>query len=154
MGWIISEQISRRNLTQDQMIYYRGKQYEMEKRTQGTNNQYVQKSEKPQNAVFQNTREPESEKVHFALFQKSEIQRTSERDGKQYGVSADTIKRDAKVAKVIDKIGETSPVAPRCRFITKIINVFGSISAVILSEVCLPAFHQTSVLQSNNRVIF
>jgi hypothetical protein len=75
------------------MIYYRGKQYEMEKNSWGRDDG-LNKKVKVQNALLL-----------------SETQTTAEQLGKQYGVSADTIKRDAKVAKVIDKIGETSPIA-------------------------------------------
>ena len=91
--WIITTQVSRRNLSQIQLSYCRGLHYRADKKVQGTNNQYSQKSEKPQNEVFQKS--------------------TAERLAKQYNVSRTTIERDAKVAEAIDAIGAVSPEAKR-----------------------------------------
>lgn len=78
--WIIKFQLGRRNLTEEQKAYLRGKRYENEKLRQGTNNQFV-KSEKGQNVPFQST---------------------SEKLAEEYGVSDKTIKRDADFAKGVD----------------------------------------------------
>lgn len=82
--WIILHQLGRRNLTEEQKAYLRGKRYENEKLKQGTNNQFV-KSEKGQNVPFQST---------------------SEKLAEEYGVSDKTIKRDADFAKGVDLLPE------------------------------------------------
>ena len=54
-AWIIATQLSRRNLSVEQIVYYRGLRYNAEKTARGSNNQYVQaKSENGQNVRFQN----------------------------------------------------------------------------------------------------
>ena len=89
MIWIISTQISRRNLSPEQMYYYRARQYEMEKVIE-PRNQYTTKPAPDNNYQQQTTREKIAE---------------------QYNVSPATIQHDVKVANVIDTIGETSPEA-------------------------------------------
>jgi len=91
--WIISNQVSRRNLTPIQLSHYRGLHYRVDKKIQGSNNQHVRKSEKG----------------HYDPFQPS----TASRLAGQYRVSPKTIKRDSKVALAIDAIGEISPDAKR-----------------------------------------
>ena len=91
--WIITTQVSRRNLSPIQLSYYRGVHYHTDKKIQGTNNQYAQKSEKGHDDTF-----------HFS---------TASRLAEHYKVSPKTINRDAKVASAIDTIGETSSEAKR-----------------------------------------
>jgi len=91
--WIISTQVSRRNLSPIQLSHYRGLHYRADRRIQGTNNQFVNQGEKRQNVVFQSS--------------------TSKRLAEKYRVSHKTIERDAKVAAAIDSIGEASPEAKR-----------------------------------------
>jgi len=53
--WMISTQVSRRNLSPMQLSNYRGLHYQADKKIQGTHNQYaVRPSEKSQNETFQN----------------------------------------------------------------------------------------------------
>ena len=92
--WIISNQVSRRNLTPIQLSYYRGLHYNAEKKIQGTNNQFAQLSEKYQNDTF-----------HSGP--------TASRLAEQYNVSQITIKRNASLAEAIAGIGEASPEAKR-----------------------------------------
>jgi len=92
--WIISNQVSRRNLTSMQLSHFRGLHYKAEKKIQGTNNQFVQESEKGQNVTFHSDS-------------------TSGRLAEQYRVSGRTIKRDEKLAKALTAIGETSPEVKR-----------------------------------------
>ena len=91
--WIISTQISRRNLTQKQLSNYRGLHYAADKKKQGIYNHYSPKSEKPHNEVFQKS--------------------TAGRLAEQYNVSRATIERDAKFAAALNAIGEFSPEAKR-----------------------------------------
>ncbi|MCL1872820.1 MAG: hypothetical protein FWF85_01745 [Clostridiales bacterium] len=93
--WIISNQVSRRNLSQIQLSHYRGLHYRADKKLQGANNQNVQNSEKRQSDVF-----PKN-------------QSTAKRLSEKYRVSPRTIDRDAKLAAAIDAIGEKSPEAKR-----------------------------------------
>jgi len=92
-AWMISTQANRRNLTPEQTVYYRGLQYELEKGLHGGDrgNQYTVANRQNDGLA--------------------ENKNTAERLAEQYKVAPRTIERDAKVAKVIDKIGETSPVA-------------------------------------------
>ena len=93
--WIITTQMSRRNLTLAQLRYYRGKHYEAEKKIQGGSNRFT----------------GEKQKGNSYLFEKKG--NTAELLGKKYNVAGKTIRSDAKVAMAIDTIGETSPEAKR-----------------------------------------
>jgi len=95
--WIISTQVSRRNLTQIQLSHFRGLHYIADRKLRGSNNQYAKNSEKPHNEVFQNTRTGS----------------TANRLAEQYRVSHSTIDRDAKTAAAIEAIGEISPSAKK-----------------------------------------
>jgi len=91
--WIISNQISRRNLTAMQLSHYRGLHYRTDKKIQGTYDRNVSQIEKGHNDPFQSS--------------------TAGRLSGQYRVSPKTIKRDAKVSETLDIIGEASPEAKR-----------------------------------------
>jgi hypothetical protein len=96
--WIITNQISRRNLTPIQLGHFRGLHYQADKKIKATN-QYTAKS-------------AGTEILHP---QNNEVQtgRTAVRLAEHYGVSHDTIQRDAKLAKAINSIGEISPETKR-----------------------------------------
>ena len=78
--WIIKNQLGRRNLTEQEASYYRGKLYESRKLRQGGD-----RKSKAQNVLLINT---------------------AEEIGKEYGVSHMTVKRDAEFSKVVDKVAE------------------------------------------------
>jgi len=94
--WIISTQVSRRNLTGIQLSYFRGLHYMADKvatKNPGGKNQYTE-------LFHHNDGKPK-------------VLSTARWLGEQYRVSSSTIERDAKVAEAIDAIGETSPDAKR-----------------------------------------
>ena len=93
--WIISNQVSRRNLSPIQLSHYRGLHFRADKKIQGANSQNIQNSENRQNDGF------------------SKTQSTAKRLSEKYRVSPRTIERDAKLAAAIDAIGEKSPEAKR-----------------------------------------
>ena len=86
--WIIMTQISRRNLTAQQLSYYRGRQYQIEKKRIGDHGSYQQ---------------AEAEMCQFDTFQPKKS--TAKRLADQYNVSTRTIMRDSSVAQVIDTLG-------------------------------------------------
>ena len=92
--WIISNQVSRRNLTPIQLSYFRGLHYEADKKVHGANNRYERQSRLAQN-----------EPIYFGA--------TASRLAEQYRVSRETIKRDSKLAEALNSIGEASPEAKR-----------------------------------------
>ena len=92
--WIISNQVSRRNLTPIQLSHFRGLHYKAEKKIQGKNNRFAQKSKKSQNETFYSVS-------------------TANRLAEQYNVSRNTIIRNAKLAKTLGAIGDISPEAKR-----------------------------------------
>lgn len=92
--WIITNQVSRRNLTPIQLSHFRGLHYNADRKIPGTINQYVQKSEESNN---------------WTLHSGSTARRLAE----QYNVSRNTIISDSKLAEAITKIGESSPEAKR-----------------------------------------
>jgi len=100
--WIISTQIGRRNLTQEQMVYFRGKHYEMEKKAVGEHkgNQYT-KMESGNNYHIPNNKNVNN----------TPVQTTADKLAEQYNVSERTIRSDAASAKTIDMIGEVDPEA-------------------------------------------
>ena len=92
--WIISNQVSRRNLTPMQLSYFRGLHYNADKRivTNATGrNQFSE-------VDVQNEHQPR-------------MQSTAGRLSKQYNVSPMTIRRDAQTAVAINALGVTSPEA-------------------------------------------
>ena len=92
--WIISNQVSRRNLTPIQLSYFRGLHYEADKKVHDANNRYERQSRLAQN-----------EPIYFGA--------TASRLAEQYRVSRETIKRDSKLAEALNSIGEASPEAKR-----------------------------------------
>lgn len=94
--WICKNQLGRRNLTEEQKSYLRGKQYEAEKMAQGGTgaNQYTAK-QSGQNVQSASRREVKDG--------------TAGRIGKQYGVNGRTIRRDADFAKGVDLAEEEEP---------------------------------------------
>jgi len=93
--WIIKNQMERRNLTPTEVRRYRGIHYNTLKRIQGTNNQYLQKSESGQND------HPHEIEITPG--------KTADLLAELYNVSSKTIRRDAQIANTIDSIGEISP---------------------------------------------
>jgi hypothetical protein len=91
IDWMIANQLGRRNLSTEQMLYLRGMQYQQERQEISNidgSNQYK--------AVDQNDPQP--------------YKSTAARLAKQHGVSEGTIKRDAKYTQAIDIIANaTSP---------------------------------------------
>lgn len=79
-NWVIANQLGRRNLTEDQKSYLRGKRYIAERKPLGGH-------PKPENLNPQNA-----------------DSRTSVRLGQEYGVNHTTIERDAKFAAAVDTI--------------------------------------------------
>lgn len=77
--WIITNQLGRRNLTPMEASYYRGKLYESKKQRQGT-------------------------RTDLTFPQNGERLNTAKALGKQYGVSKNTITRDAEFSKAVDKV--------------------------------------------------
>jgi hypothetical protein len=93
--WICQNQLGKRNLTEEQKSYLRGKQYEAEKQTQGGNhgNQYTV-------ANGQNVHLPNEREIKDG---------TAGRVGKQYGVDGKTIRRDEKFASGLDEAEKVAP---------------------------------------------
>jgi hypothetical protein len=92
--WIITNQISRRNLTSTQLSHFRGLHYNAEKKIQGTDRLRSQNVNKSQNETFN----PGS---------------TASRLAEQYKVARATIARDSKLSAGLTKIGEVSPETKR-----------------------------------------
>jgi len=92
--WIISNQISRRNLTQMQLSYFRGLHYKADKNLYGDKARFAQNSPSSQNGNLGSAS-------------------TARRLSDQYNVSRNTIIRDEKLADALTKIGEISPEAKR-----------------------------------------
>jgi len=110
--WMISSQISRRNLTPKQLTFFRGLHYNAEKRIITNESGTNQHSE----VGYHNDNQPKMEPTRIKL-------------AEQYNVSPITIIRDGQVAKAITAIGETSPEAKR-----KILSGKGNISRKQLRE--------------------
>jgi hypothetical protein len=87
--WMIANQLGRRNLTPDQMAYYRGEQYNLQKHRHGGNRKSDGSS--TQNGYL----------------------KTVDRLAAAHGVSKNTIARDAVYAKAIDTLAEV--VGPEAR---------------------------------------
>ena len=94
--WIISTQVSRRNLTPMQMSFYRGLHYITDKK--------IVTNESGRNRFSEVVRHNDGQLKKFS---------TASRLAEEYNVSPRTIERDAQVAGGINAIGETSPEAKR-----------------------------------------
>ena len=90
--WIISTQVSRRNLRPFLLSYYRGLHYNADKRSHG-GDRFKQQRPNIHNEYLGET--------------------TAARLAEQYNVSSSTIQRDAQLADAITAIGRTSPDAQR-----------------------------------------
>lgn len=89
--WICKNQLGRRNLTEAQKSYLRGKQYEAEKMAYGASDGF---------RGNQHTDVVAGQNVHLPT--RREIKDgTAGRIGKEYGVNGRTIRRDAEFAKEI-----------------------------------------------------
>ena len=88
--WIISTQVSRRNLTTMQLTYFRGLHYNTEKKLRGDSGRF-DNSPKYQNDTLEGS--------------------TANRLSEQYKVAPITIKRDGQIAAAIAAIGKASPDA-------------------------------------------
>jgi len=77
--WIIKNQLGRRNLTEQEVSYYRGKLYEAQKLNHGGNR---------------------TASVHFAHL------KTAEEIAQKYGVNESTVRRDEVFSRSVDKVAE------------------------------------------------
>jgi len=93
--WMISTQVSRRNLTPTQLSFFRGLHYITDKKVHGDIDRLSLNSPWAHNEPMEN------------------LGRTAVRLAEEYNVSPATIKRDAQVAAGIIAIGKTSPEAKR-----------------------------------------
>jgi len=96
--WIISTQISRRNLTAKQLTYFRGLHYNTEKKIHGGGERFVENVEN--DPIRHNDGQPD-------------LRFTANRLAREYNVSPRTIERDAVVAEAISAIGQVSPEAKK-----------------------------------------
>ena len=92
LAWICKNQLGRRNLTPGQKKYLIGKQYEAEKKRQGTNNQYVQ---------------AKSESCQIGNFHSD--QKTCERIAQENGIGMRSVIRAESYAKAVDLADEIEP---------------------------------------------
>jgi hypothetical protein len=93
--WIVSTQISRRNLRPIQLSHFRGLLYRADKKLRGTYDRNAPK----EHSVHSEPNDP--------------LHATASRLSKQYQVSPMTIRRDAKTSEAIDAIGKASPAAKK-----------------------------------------
>ena len=107
--WIIKNQLGRRNLTEQEASYYRGKLYESRKQ-----HQYIHPKSEDKNCPRTTT---------------------AEQIGKEYGVHANTVKRDAEFSNAVDKVAEevgeeakrANPCSLKIGNISKFLNNLGFI---------------------------
>jgi len=91
ISWMITIQIFRRNLTPMQLTYYRGLQYNIEKKIHGGGDRFLQNPPSGQNVHLEGS--------------------TANRLSEQYKVTARTIRRDGEIADVLVAIGKESQEA-------------------------------------------
>jgi hypothetical protein len=93
IDWVLANQLGRRNLTAEEISYYRGLRYNRDKLAMG----------RPKEECGQNDPLITGEGVRPAPL------RTSERMAREYGVSEVTIRRDGGFAEAVEAIGSKSP---------------------------------------------
>jgi Chromosome segregation ATPases len=93
IDWVLANQLGRRNLTAEEISYYRGLRYNREKRAQGR---------------------PTPVEAGEEKFRHSDgiiLSETADRLALEHGVSPRTIERDGRFAKAVEAIGSKSPEA-------------------------------------------
>jgi len=103
--WIITTQISRRNLTPFQLSFYRGLHYNADKRTYGNIDRLTQPLQSDKSASNGQSF-PSGQNDHFH-------ESTANRLADLYNISNRTVRRDAQLAEAVEAIGNTSPAAKR-----------------------------------------
>ncbi len=95
--WIINNQLGRRNCTRQQKLYLRGKRYLAEKKRVGApkNNENAGKDD-------------EKQWSHGGTIVLGKYKQTSEQLSEEFGISRNTILRDASYAKVVDELADLS----------------------------------------------
>lgn len=90
--WVVSNQLARRNLTEEQIAYYLGLKYLIEKESHGDAERLENKGSAPS-----------GQNVHLGT------QKTAERIAEESGVDEKTVRRAAEFAAAVDAIGEKKP---------------------------------------------
>lgn len=98
IAWICSNQLGRRNISEETKKYLIGRQYEAEKKAQKNENGYNQYRSNPCLSV--KGRRPVEEESG---------RRTAARLGKEYHVSGSTVQKYAKYSVALDTIAKTAP---------------------------------------------
>lgn len=96
--WICSNQLGRRNISEETKKYLIGRQYEAEKKAQRNENGYNQYRPNPNTATGKGR--PVDEESG---------RRTAARLGKEYHVSGATVQKYAKYSAALDAIGKSAP---------------------------------------------
>lgn len=118
--WMYQNQLGRRNLSDENRSYIRGKLYEVQKRSQGGT------------GANQHTVEQSGHNVQSAHSRKRTTgDKTAERIGEKYGVNARTIRRDADYAAAVDRADSIVP-----GFKDSILSGSIKISKKFLKDVC------------------
>lgn len=105
LNWVIANQLGRRNLIPEDVAYLRGKRYEAEKATVDDHrDRFAAAQAKGVDAalVKRGLKEPDLSPQNG-----DQGGKTSPRLAKEFGVSKNTIERDARFAVAVDKISET-----------------------------------------------
>jgi len=133
--WMYDNQLGRRNLSNEQASYLRGKKYHAKKMISGTRTDLTQNLRKVDDTFFSEESMQEKKldltqnlrKVDDTFFSEESMQekkldltqnlrkveRTDNMLAQEYGVSPRTIINDAQFAQAIDKIGEVNPELKR-----------------------------------------
>jgi len=94
--WIICNQLSRRNLSSEQISYLRGLRYQIEKKEHGGDRKSSHQNEDLISDISERL------KKHCDIWHSPGT--TAEKLSKEFGVSKATIERDAKFAEAVDKL--------------------------------------------------
>jgi len=109
--WMYDNQLGRRNLSNEQASYLRGKKYHAKKMISGTRTDLTQNLRKVDDTFF--SEESMQEKKLDLTQNLRKVERTDNMLAQEYGVSPRTIINDAQFAQAIDKIGEVNPELKR-----------------------------------------
>jgi len=104
INWIINNQLSKRNLSLNQISYLRGKRYNLEKQSHGGDRKSEEVKSRAHYEPLIKTGEKSESSPH-----NDDLIKTSEKIAQETNVSRPTIERDAKYADAIDKIAEVVP---------------------------------------------
>lgn len=111
MSWICTNQLGRRNLSEEMRRYLIGKRYDIEKQIQYRNDLPIQEPTKKPSSSENKLYDADGHLLNFRVRRKNP---TAERLGEEYHITHGTVQRYSQYSRAVDTIADVSPdLAPQ-----------------------------------------